>query len=437
MRIFLTGQTTLHWGRMEYGNIGNYYIIEPFVRELHKTFTDCDIYTTLQMSDGFCSKEKITRLPIELYYSWNNDNYLNETIHELGLASIYNKTGKLFYETEYIKEVLKSDLVIDFSGDLWGSNADIIGNNRFLVGLIKDRVAQLLGKKTVMFAGSPGPFKDDGIKEFAKETYANFELVTNREPLSTRLLEANGFDISRTKSLACPSFLFESVAGEKKVQLLKGEGLDTDKPKVCFILCGWNFIDGPFDKTDRNDNEFTQFAEAIEFVSENLGADIYLMSHSNGFPIYPEEFKLLHGRDYYTIKQLQRLIQRRGIATKLHLLDGVYDAWETKAILGNFEMLISGRIHGCVGGLSQNIPTVIIDYGHAPKAHKITGFATVVGNEEYIANPAVNRDIINKIKKCWLNRFEYRKFLETKIPEVKKLAHENFAYLKKITIGNN
>jgi len=25
---------TLHWGRMEFGNIGNYYIIEPFGKRI-------------------------------------------------------------------------------------------------------------------------------------------------------------------------------------------------------------------------------------------------------------------------------------------------------------------------------------------------------------------------------------------------------------------
>jgi polysaccharide pyruvyl transferase WcaK-like protein len=39
-------------------------------------------------------------------------------------------------------------------------------------------------------------------------------------------------------------------------------------------------------------------------------------------------------------------------------------------------MLVSGRVHG----LSQHVPTVIIDY--EPKAHKIMGFAKV---EEYVA----------------------------------------------------
>ena len=52
--IFVIGQCTLHWGRMEFGNIGNYYIIEPFFRELHRVFPQANIKTTFQMSDGFC-----------------------------------------------------------------------------------------------------------------------------------------------------------------------------------------------------------------------------------------------------------------------------------------------------------------------------------------------------------------------------------------------
>lgn len=431
MNILIIGQCTLHWGRMEFGNIGNYYIIEPFIRELYKVFPNASIKTTMQMSERFCEDEKVETLPMELYYSQDKDG-LDIALSELASAELYAKTGTLPKKTEYIKEVLKADLVIDFSGDIWGDNADFLGDDRFLIGLIKDRIPQLLEKKTAMLAGSPGPFKNQTIKEFAKEVYANFDLVTNREPLSTKLIEKEGFDTSRTHSLACPAFLFEPETGEKIKLLLEHEGLNSNKPKAGFILCGWNFTEGPFDKNTREDNEYTQFSEAVEFISEELGLDVYLMSHSNGFPIPPKEFKLIHGRDYSVIKQLQKVIKHRGIAMNVHSLDGVYDAWETKAILGNFDMLLSGRVHGAVGGLSQNIPTVIIDYGHEPKAHKIEGFATVAGVTRYLADPAKNEDLISKTKECWKNRIEYRNFLEKRIPEVKLKAISNFTLLKSL-----
>jgi len=416
---------------MEFGNIGNYYIIEPFVRELYKVFPSASIKTTMQMSERFCKDEKIEVLPMELYYGWNKDD-LDIALSELASAELYAKTSVLPKETDYIKEVLESDLVIDFSGDIWGDNADFLGSDRFLVGLIKDRVPQLLGKKTVMLAGSPGPFKNQKVKEFAKEVYENFDLVTNREPISIGLMEKEGFDISKTKSLACPAFMFEPAKGEKIDALIEKEGLNSSKPKVGFILCGWNFTEGPFDKEPRDDSEFIQFAKALEYISEDLGLDVYLMSHSNGFPVPPKKFKLIHGRDYPVIKQLQKIVEKRGIAKNVHALDGVYDSWKTKAILGNFDMLVSGRVHGAVGGLSQNVPTVIIDYGHEPKAHKIMGFATVAGVEKYVADPAIKEDIVHKIKKCWNNRIQYKVFLEKRIPEVKSKSRENFTLLKNI-----
>ena len=416
---------------MEFGNIGNYYIIEPFIRELHKTFPNANIRTTIQMTDRFQEDEGIDVLPMELYYGWNESD-LEIALSELGSAYVYAKTGVLPKESAYIKEVLEADLVIDFSGDIWGDNAGFLGSDRLLIGLIKDRVPQLLGKKTVMLAGSPGPFKEQGIKRFAKEVYENFDLVTNREPVSIGLMKDDGFNVTKTKNLACPAFLFEPAIGDEIEDLLEREGFKTDRLKVGFIVCGWNFIEGPFDKEHRDDSEYIQFAEAVEFISEELGGDVYLMSHSNGFHVAPENFKLIHGRDYQEAKRLQQIIKKRGIAKNVYSLDGVYDTWQTKAILGGFDMLVSGRVHAAVAGLSQNVPTVIIDYGHEPKAHKLIGFAKVARVQEYVADPCLCGDLIEKITTCFTNREEYKLHLDKHIPEVHSLARKNFELLESV-----
>lgn len=170
MKIFVIGQLTLHWGRMEFGNIGNRYIIEPFFRELHRVFPAATIHTTFQMSQGFCRKESISCVPMDYYYSWRDDE-LRIAQDELAIAKEYTKSHVLTKVTPFIAECLSSDLVVDFSGDIWGRNADFLGKDRFLVGLIKDRVAQLLGCPTAMLAGSPGPFNDDETLPFAHEVF--------------------------------------------------------------------------------------------------------------------------------------------------------------------------------------------------------------------------------------------------------------------------
>ncbi len=156
------------------------------------------------------------------------------------------------------------------------------------------------------------------------------------------------------------------------------------------------------------------------------------MSHSNGFPIPPAKFELIHGRDYPIIKQLQKVIKERGIAKEVFALDGVYDAWTTKAIISKFDMLVSGRVHAAVAGFSQYVPTVVIDYGHEPKAHKLFGFATVVGQERYVSDPAKESDLINKIKDCWDNRDLIKQALQEKIPVVKEKSRKNFRLIKQL-----
>ena len=205
MRIFVTGQCSLHWGRLENGNIGNYYITETTFRELHRVFPNATIVTTFQMTEEFQKREYVNVVPMELFYNWD-DKDLTNALEELGIATLYSKTGKLVSTPPYIEEVLKCDLFVDFSGEMWGYHADLVGKNRFLVGLIKDRVAQLLKKPTVMLAGSQGRFPDPNIKKFAKEVFENFSLVANREAETGKLLIEDGFDVSNLKNFACPAF---------------------------------------------------------------------------------------------------------------------------------------------------------------------------------------------------------------------------------------
>ena len=428
MRILVIGQCTLHWGRMEFGNIGNYYIIEPFFRELHRVYPDATIYTTMQMTDEFCKRENVICLPMELYFGWNKSDLLIAK-KEFEIAEYYSISGKLSETTAYIEEVLKSDLVIDFSGDIWGENADLIGENRFIVGLLKDRVAQLLGKKTAMLAGSPGPFKDDNTLEFAKLVYHNFDIVTNRESVSRVILDKYNFDLSKTYDLACPAFMFEPATKESIYKYLENTPIvKSKKPTVGFILCGWNMPSAPFDKWPRENSEFLVFIELIKYIIKKYDINICLMSHSNGFDL-PPNFKLKHGRDYLFAEKLNKLLQETEVKDSVFILDDIYSPAETKAIINEFDMLISGRVHAAVAGLSQAVPTVIIDYGHEPKAHKLIGFAKVAGVEEFVANPKDLNELITKIDGCWKRRFELRKMLFKNQIEVVRKGRENFDLL--------
>ena len=261
---------------------------------------------------------------------------------------------------------------MDFSGDIWGDNARFSCNDRFEVGLIKDRVAQLLGKKTAMIAGSPGPLATRNIA-MAKTVFDDFGLVTNREAVSRELLQDQAFRLDHVVDLACPAFLFEPGIDSEE-NLVEPLELSSNDRNVGFVLCGWNFETGPFDKWPRQDSDYAVFAELIENIVNQFDVNVCLMSHSNGFTLPAPPFQLKHGRDYPICKQLERVVKDRGnIGDKVTCVDRVLSAWETKSFIGKFDMFISGRVHAAVAALSQMVPTVIIDYGHEPKAHKLMG----------------------------------------------------------------
>jgi len=436
MRIILTGQCTLHWGRLEFGNIGNYYIIETSVRELHRVFPNAEIVTTFQMTDEFCKRERISCLPMDLFYSWSEID-LEQSLKELGIAFIFSTTGKLVATTPYIEAVLQSDLVIDFSGEMWGYHAELVGKNRFLVGLIKDRVVQLLRKPVVSLAGTQGPFTDERTKEFAKQVFKDFKLVANREAETTELLKSDGFDITNLKIFACPAFLFEPKPDDEMKEIYtRDKIIDKKRKTIGFALCGFNMLEGPYDKWPRRDDEYTQFAEAIEYIVNNLDARVVLMSHSNGFEL-PPNFKLIHGRDYPIAKQLQCVVGKRGKVNMddVICLDNLYNPWETKAIIKQFDMFVTGRLHASVAALSQNVPTVIIMHGHGPKSHKMIGFSKIVGVEEYVTYPNSAEEIKENIQRCWNNKDPIREHLIKRIPIVKDTARMSFNALREVIDG--
>lgn len=423
-RVFILGQCTLHWGRMEFGNIGNYYILEPLFSELRRVFPDVELVTTMQLSDDFCNRFDVETVPMELYYDFKSDDNLEKAKNEYQIAC--EKSGG---STPFIDEVKKADLVIDFSGDIWGDNADFLGRDRFATGCYKDLVAQKFAP-TVMIAGSPGPFGKEKNITLARETYSGFNYVSNREPISTRLLEDNGFDISNTHDYPCPSFLFQKSDDEKIKKVIPLIKKEDEELTIGFIMCGWNFKKGPFDAWPREDSEYENFAKLIRDLIDEKNAHIVLLSHSNGFDIPPAPFVLKHGRDYPIMQQLYSILEREGYSSKITLLDGVYSPAETKAVISHFDVLISGRMHGAVAGLSQNIPTVIIDYGHEPKAHKLRGFAEIVGDKDIIADPNDLNDLKIKTENIIENRLTVKKYLMERNQVIFANIHTQFDDLR-------
>ena len=265
MKIFIMGLTSSSLGGMEYHNLGNYAIIEPLIIYLKKEFPNAEISTSIQMSEDFCKKFNILSFHDKRFWTYGIPTGI-ATLVDICRILIWLFFHKIFrYNFKYILEtslflnvINNSDLIIDFSGDIYGDNAN---NRQFLENSAKIFFSLILRKPVAILIGSPGPFKNNWRKGIAKNLLNRVDLITNREPISTDLLKDIGVTSKKMKTTACPAFLFKPKKRDDVLEILKTEKiLPKEKPLIGMIICGWNMPQSPFNKIPRDKEELIPFA---------------------------------------------------------------------------------------------------------------------------------------------------------------------------------
>lgn len=427
MKIFVTGLTSSKIGGMEYHNLGNYIIVEPFFEQLRKYFPEARITTSIQMSDEFNYRFNLKVYREKRFWSYGLNTGFS-TIKDIVRLVLWKITGfKKLLNSPMLQAISESDLVIDFSGDIYGDNANW---KKFLESNVRLLFAFVLKKKVAMVIGSPGPFSTLWRQWIAKRILPKLDLLTNREPLSTTLLAYIGIKGKRIYSVACPSILFKPCSIKefpKNVDYFKLIEKKGSKLTIGFILSGWNMPTPPFDNWPREDWEFSPFIDLIDHIISTTEFQICLMSHQNSTT---STGKLVKGNDHRLINRLIDLLGNKFNNDKVFTLKHLYNASQSKALISTFDLLISGRIHGAVQGLSQSIPTLIIDYGHEPKAHKLQGFARLYGVDDYVADPTSSSDMIKKFQKLLIDQECMKIKLNNRRKLIKEDSLKNFQLIK-------
>lgn len=432
--ILVTGLCTLHWGRLQYGNIGNYYIIEPLFRQLHQHFKDYKIRTTFQMDAGFAKREDIEVLPMKWYYEWNGEEDVLNAEHDVTVAQKYvcSEPCEL---TPYIKILLECEYVIDVSGDMWGDNAEHVGHKRFIVDCLKMKAAQILKKKTVLYAVTPGPFSSKEEVCLAREVFSAFDLVVIREKVSRRNLLKWGFPVDNVIWAPCPSFLFQPNTSYVSDWLECIRESHRNGRKVTGLTFGgFNMPYGPYDMWPREDAQYDVFIEVAEHMINSLGMDIVIFSHTNGFEL-PPNFKLINGRDYLILEKFYQLMIKKNDIYQDHvtLINEPLLPCNMKYLIGNMDMLVTGRVHASVAATSQCIPTVYVEYDkNVIYSDKMTGFSEQLGMEEFVCEPGSAEIFKRTVTECHDHLSQIREQLKVVIPEIKEKATEIFTILNKL-----
>lgn len=428
MKIFVTGLTSSRLGGMEFHNLGNFIIADTMFLLLRQNFPNSTISTSIQMTDDFYKKYDLEALKEKRYWSYGPVTGL-KTFLDFGRLFLWKIFGgkTLLKGSSLLSEINKSDLIIDFSGDIYGDNAVW---RKFLEGNARLFFALMLKKPVAMIIGSPGPFSSMWRLAIAKRMMPKLSILTNREPLSTEMLAYVGIKGDKIRTTACPSVLFKKDNIENlKFKKDYNRIFESHIPTIGIIICGWNMPVGPYNRWPRDDWEYETFIELINHLLEKTDCRICLMSHQNATD---NQGNLVKGNDHSIIEQLLKLIGKKYDRERLFTLNDVYDAAQSKTIISSFELVISGRIHGAVQALSQGIPTLILDYGHDPKAHKLKGFARHYGVDDYVCNPSDTQEMLKTVENLLLNKDQIAPYLNKRLPFIKERAEKGFSILKEI-----
>ena len=288
------------------------------------------------------------------------------------------------------------------------SNADIVmavGGDNFTesygiafaaehIGYI--RYTQYIGKVTVVWAASIGPFNDDGLRNMAKKVFRQVDLITVRERWSLEYLRSLGVS-DNVRLVADPAFHLKIRKTQRTESLFipparitVGVGIGALGPKVLGIS---------------NDSHEQIFAQFIDHIIDAYDATVCLIPHV-----------MYDGND--DLAACQAVIDRVGHKDRV-TLGGAYNmqADELKQIIARCDYFIGFRTHSTIAALSSFVPTIAIAY--SKKAWAI--FEDVYEHTNYVVdgNSITVETLLNTFELLFSNRKSVVQTLRKRVPELK------------------
>ena len=436
-RIFIGGMCSLPLGTME-RQLGNMAILIPMLKMLQDEMPGVEIVTSLQLSKEFCKTHDLTSLDIKSLYlptlksgmtsiaDWLRSGLWNFLKDKVGLDLKWLVSGKKF------EELLQSDIILDFSGDTYGDMAH-------LTHLVKHSLDLLtflnLNKPVYIFAQSPGPFSTFFRKQLARLVLERVTLITCREHISFETLKALPVKPAPVFETACPAWLLEPAepACVKKISLQEQIPL-FEKPLVGFNFCGFNvaseLISRDKYKEQRPDEELAPLVAVLRYLLDELKVNVVMVPHVYRMNLRGE---MVPGPDGKITDQLYNLVikQLPEYKEKLMVVRGTYPVSEIKAVIGQCDLFVAGRLHAGVAAMSQCIPTILLAYGY-----KHYGFARLAGMEQYVSNNFKGvihaSDIIEKVGLAWKSKGALSGEIARRMVTIRALSDLNAALVKEV-----
>lgn len=300
----------------------------------------------------------------------------------------------------------KADMVVAVGGDNFTESYSMdsaVKNINYV------KYAQYIGKTTVVWAASIGPFNDDALRDLATTVFRQADLITVRERWSLEYLRS--LDISdNVRLVADPAFHLKRRKTQRTESLLP-------PPARITIGVGIAGLGAKFLSISKDSYEqiFSQF---IDHVIDAYKATVRLIPHV-----------MYDGND--DLAACQAVMNRVKRKDRI-VLAGAYDmqADELKEMIAQCDYFMGLRTHSTIAALSSYVPTIAIAY--SKKAWGI--FEDVCGHTNYVVdgNSLTVEKLLNTFELLFSNRKSVVQTLRKRVPELKALSEKGATHLADI-----
>lgn len=288
-------------------------------------------------------------------------------------ATAYRYTGKRpnwlvqKSEREAMNSLADADLVVGVGG---GYIREVPGMLKIIDLSLTLRMlylSHLMGKKTVLYSQSIGPFGNGLQEKFAGLVLKRMQLIITRESISRKILKKMGIKdklilesvdaafLARTQNIIPRPLPDEVVQIERNyagplVGVTARDWLDRR------AQCG-------FEK---------ELAEALDWIAEKYEAKIVFIPQTT-VERHADDDRVVQKRIFNNMKQKNRAV----------FLGGSYDYQTLLSIYGSLDFIIGTRFHSAIFALTAKVPALVIAY-----EHKAEGIMEDLGLRDWVVDIA-------------------------------------------------
>lgn len=300
------------------------------------------------------------------------------------------------------------DIVLSAGGDNYCQTPDggIYNLLRDLMAIGEDTVRH--GKRYVLWGASVGPFSRKEIKDIVLSNLSLTSLINVREEQAYNYLKKESDEELNLHLVADPAFYMDKLP------------YTIDNP-VNKVLIGVNLSLLALNHRGVSaENGIKELVSQLKLLNKRHPDWKFI-----GVPHVELDFDAQN--DFAVLDCIEGMIADKSVFESLPKDLG---ARKTKGAIANLNLLVAARMHCCVGGVSQGVPTLFLTY--SPKGAGMAKYA--YGDERYTLDCSEigSQEFVALVEEMIQNEEEIKEVLKSKQIEMKNGAFRGVKLLKEM-----